>query len=357
MKDTAIRLLDTLTQAHGAPGFEGDVRALFELELSGLPVSTDPLGNTVATLEGSGQGPRVMVTGHFDEVGFLVQAITDRGLIKFISNGGWWSHTLLAQRVRIQTALNGEILGVIGSTPVHFLNESDRNRVMPLEQMFIDIGATSRDDVETFGIRPGDPVVPEAGFTRLANPNWLMSKAFDNRVGIAATIQTLQHFQNHPLPCQLFGTGTVQEEIGARGAMTVANRIQPDVALVMEGSPADDGPGMDLSLAQGRVGAGVQIRLADATAIMDRPLAHLAIETAKQEGIPYQIAVRSRGGTDARSFQAAQQGTRAIVLGVPARYIHTHNALIHVDDYLATVRLAIALVNRLDQSTFDSLSH
>ncbi len=356
MREKAISLLKELTEAHSVPGHEEEVRAIFvdELEECG-ELATDNNGSVFC--ETGGAGPRVLIAGHMDEVGFMVQNITPDGFLQFVTLGGWWEHNLLAQRVEIRTRDGEKILGLIGSRPPHFLPEAARKQVMSIDQMFIDIGAESRRDVvENFGIALGDPIAPVSDFTPLGRGDMFMAKAFDNRVGMAGTIQAGQILSQSGHPNRLIFCGTVQEEVGLRGAKTAANFIKPDVAIVLEGPPADDTPGFMKSDSQGELGGGVQIRLFDPTAITNPRLARLAIETAQAEGIPHQITVRRSGGTDAGSFHQANQGIPSIVLGVPARYIHSHNAVIDVNDYLAMLALTIALAKRLDEETVEGLT-
>ena len=354
-KTDAVRLLRELTEAHGVPGAEDAVRRIFLRELQGLgSVHTDRLGS--AAVERAGSGPRVLVAGHFDEVGFAVQQITPKGFLKLVALGGWWTHTLVAQRVRLLTKSGQEFIGVIGSTPPHFLGEAAKDKVLPLDQLYVDVGARSRAEAEALGIALGDPVAPDSAFTAMAGGQRFIAKAFDNRCGIAATIQTLQRLQNESLPCQLIAAGSVQEEVGCRGAVTLGTLTRPDVALVMEGTPADDTPGMPLDESQGALGNGVQIRVLDPTALMNRRLVNLVLETARAEGIPHQLAVRRSGGTDAKSFQFNATGVPCIVLGTPARYIHSHNSVLQLDDYLATVRLTAAVVRRLNAETVAGLT-
>jgi endoglucanase len=182
-----------------------------------------------------------------------------------------------------------------------------------------------------------------------------MAKAFDNRVGMAGTIQAGQILAQSTHPNRLILCGTVQEEVGLRGAKTAAHFSKPDVAIILEGPPADDTPGFARSDCQGRLGGGVQIRMFDPSAITNPRLARLAIETAEAEGIPHQVTVRRTGGTDAGSFHLANDGVPSIVLGVPARYIHSHNAIIDVNDYLHMLALTIALVRKLDQEAVTRL--
>ena len=354
-KTDAVRLLRELTEAHGVSGTEDAVRRIFLRELAGHgTVHTDRLGS--AAVEREDSGPRVLVAGHFDEVGFAVQHITAKGFLKLVALGGWWTHTLVAQRVRILTKSGQEVLGVIGSTPPHFLGESAKDKVLPLEQLYVDIGASSRTEVEALGISLGDAVAPDSAFTALAGGERFVAKAFDNRCGVAAAVQTMQLLKNESLPCQLIAAGSVQEEVGCRGAVTLGHLTRPDVALVMEGTPADDTPGMPSEESQGALGSGVQIRVLDPTALMNRRLVDLVLNTAKAEGIPHQLAVRRSGGTDAKSFQFHESGVPCIVLGTPARYIHSHNSLLHLEDYLSAVRLTAAVVRRLDTATVAGLT-
>ena len=363
MKDAAFSLLRELTEAHGAPGHEDGPRAIFAREMSPLgPLSTDRLGSVMVEIgggHGASRGPRLMVTAHLDEVGFMVHSITEAGFLTLVPLGGWWTHTLLAQRLRVLTRSGRELTGIITSTPPHFLSEAEKSKVLAMEQLFVDIGASSRKHAEeTLGVRPGDVAVPDSPCIPLADPDLLCAKAFDNRVGVAVTISALQQLAaaSFPAPGTLLGVATVQEEVGCRGAETAASLARPDIALVIEGTPADDTPGHPASSRQAVLGKGPQIRLMDPTALMNPRLVRFLTDTATEKNIPYQLAVRRSGGTDARSFTTAGLGIPCVVIGVPARYIHTHNAVIHLDDYLATVALVVEAVRRLDASTVASFT-
>lgn len=357
MKTKALALLKELTEAHSVPGHEDEVRAIFCDELGDLgEISCDRSGSVFCTLPGS--GPRVMITGHMDEVGFMVQNITPDGFIQFLALGGWWEHNLLSQRVEILTRGGGKIPGVITSRPPHFLGAAQRREVMSIDHMFIDVGAGTRREVENdLGISLGDPIAPSVPFSALAVQDRFMAKAFDNRVGMAAAIQAGQILAGAgDAPNQLILCGTVQEEVGTRGARTAANHAIPEVAIVLEGPPADDIPGFPHSECQGRLGGGVQIRMFDPSAIGNPRLAHLAIRIARASGIPHQITVRRSGGTDAGAFHLANQGIPTVVLGTPARYIHSHNSIIDIHDQLALVALTVELAKQLDAATVADLT-
>jgi endoglucanase len=356
MQKEAVRLLKGLTEAQSVPGHEEEVRAVFLRELDGCgEISGDRTGSVLCEM-GEREGPRVLVAGHMDEVGFLVQSLTMDGFLKFVPVGGWWPHTLLAQRVTVRTAEGCRVPGVIGSTPPHFLPEGQRKQLMSIEQMFIDVGAGSRDEVEALGIGIGDPVAPWVSFEPLACEGRFMAKAFDNRVGMAGAIQTGRRLSGKAHPNRLIVAGSVQEEMGLRGARTLARVARPDVAIVLEGPPADDTPGFPPAERQGRLGGGVQIRAFDPSAIMNPRLVRFVEETACAEGIAHQITVRRSGGTDAGAFHLSGEGVPSVVLGVPARYIHSHNAIIDIDDYLGMLALVEALVARLDDDAVKELT-
>ena len=354
MSDHSISLLRSLTQAHSVPGFEDEVRQIFSDQLSGCgSFGSDRLGSTYCQSSLVSDGQRILVAGHMDEVGFRVQAITPQGFLTFVPLGGWWGHNLLAQRVEIKTRAGRKIMGVVSSKPLHFLSKAERGKVQELDAMFIDVAASGAKEVAEWGIQIGDPVAPVSEFQATANPDRYLAKAFDNRVGMAGAIEVGRELLKN---CSgLVVAGTVQEEVGLRGSRTLGNLLKPDVAIILEGPPADDIPGQDLSLSQGGLGQGVQIRLHDPSAIMNPRLVDVAIEVASEEKINHQVTVRRSGGTDAGGFHLSNHGVPCIVLGVPARYIHSHNGIIDIRDYAAMVALTKALVERLSRDGLDSI--
>ena len=350
----ALRLLEAYTQAHGTSGHEDAVRAIFVRELRGRTLQTDGLGGVLASPSREKQGPRVVLTAHMDEIGFLVQAVTPDGFLRLTPVGGWPDGVLAAQRLRIWSrSAQKEFIGIVAALPPH----PGGAQVASADKVLVDIGARSAESVARLGIRPGDPVVPEGPFTALAEPGLYSAKAFDNRVGMTALTLATHQLDASATPCDLLAVATVQEEVGCRGAVVAARLAKPDVVIVLEGPPADDLPGLaPQGETQGALGGGVQVRAYDPKAIMNPRLVDLTLAVAAEKGIPCQLAVRRMGGTDARSFQAHELGVPVIVLGVPARYIHTHNAVIDLADLQACVDLSVALVRRLDAKTVKSLT-
>lgn len=356
IKTRALQLLRELTQAHGAPGGEDAVRRIFAAELGGA-VHTDKTGNVYHVKRGTADGPRVMLTAHMDEVGFMVQSITRQGLLRFVTLGSWSAQTLLAQRVRVRTRTGAEIVGVIGAKPPHLLSSNERDKLPNVEEMFIDVGARDREDVQDrFQIAIGDPVVPDSPFTQMFDPDVLLAKGFDNRVGLALVLQAVEELRQVDHANTVYAVGTVQEEVGTRGAQTAVFETNPEVAVVLEGAPADDFPSVSEDERQGVLGRGAQVRIMDPSAMMNKKFTQFVLDLATALEVPCQPSVRRSGGTDARVIHLHAAGVPTVVLAVPARYIHTHNSMINLADYENTLELVVELLKRLNAEAVASFT-
>lgn len=320
-----------------------------ELEKYSDEVIQDNLGSIFGVKKGI--GPKVMVAGHMDEVGFMVTQITENGMIRFQPLGGWWNQVMLAQRVQIMTE-NGPVIGVIGSIPPHLLTDAQRKKPMEIKNMLIDIGADDRKDVEKIGVKPGDTIVPVTPFQPMANPKKILAKAWDNRYGCGLSIELLKELQNEILPNELYSGATVQEEVGLRGAKTATNMIGPDIAYVLDASPANDASGDKTAF--GKLGKGALVRIFDRTMITHKGMREFVLDTAESNGIKYQYFI-SQGGTDGGNIHVSGNGVPTAVIGICSRYIHTSASIIHVDDYAAAKELLIQLVKKTDQTTVDQI--
>jgi endoglucanase len=350
-------LLRALSEASGVPGFEAPVAAIVRRELDPIcDVTWDRLGSIICRLRSSGPGPRVVLAGHADEIGFMVKLITKEGFIKFQNLGGWWDQVLLGQRVVIETRTGGRVVGVIGAKPPHLLPEDKRNTVVKAEDMFIDVGASSKEEVERLGVRPGDSITPASDFCALSVPNRLLGKAWDDRAGVALFIHALQALHDKPLGCELYGVATSQEEVGLRGATTSAHTIQPDVALIMETAIAGDVPGITEDESSVKLGGGPAIYLMDGSMIAQTRLRDLVVQTAEEENIPHQFALLARGGTDGGRYHLNASGAPSIVLGVPTRHIHSHSGIMDLEDYENSLKLVCKVVERLNAETVAALT-
>ncbi|OIN67097.1 peptidase M28 [Exiguobacterium sp. KRL4] len=353
MNEKTRELFRTLTELNGAPGFEHDVRQFVKERIAPVTdeIITDGLGSIFGKRTGQADGPRVMVAGHMDEVAFMVTQITKNGMLRIQPLGGWWSQVLLAQRFSI-CGDKGIIPGVIASTPPHLLTDEVRNKPMAIKDMFIDVGADSKEEAESFGIRPGIPVVPFFPFTPMANPKKIMAKAWDNRYGVGMAIELLEETTASDHPNVLFSGATVQEEVGLRGAQTATNLIDPDVAFVVDASPANDASGDKTEF--GQLGQGPLLRIKDSVMILSKEMTEYVLDTAESNNIPYQYYVGA-GGTDGGVIHRSNNGIPTTVVGLPARYIHTHASIMHTDDYDAAKELLKKLVTQLDATTLATL--
>ncbi len=352
-----IQLLREITDAPGVPGYEGPVRQVIRRYMEGLgDIQLDGLGSIICRKPGKSDRPRIMLAGHMDEIGFMVTLITKEGYLKFQTLGGWWSQVMLSQRVVVKTR-KGDVVGVVGSKPPHILSDDDRKKVVERTDMFIDVGAASEEEARNvFGIRPGDPVIPVAEFARMANPRLLLAKAWDCRVGVALFMEAIRALQGVDHPNTVYGVGTVQEEVGLRGATTSADLVDPDVGIALEVGIAGDMPGVKETEAQEKLGKGPTILLYDSSMVPHTKLRDFAFDTAEAEGIPVQVDAMARGGTDAGRIHLNRSGVPSLVIGVPTRYIHTHQGIISLDDYENALKLLLALIRRLDAPAVKSLT-
>ncbi|HEY3374686.1 MAG TPA: M42 family metallopeptidase [Candidatus Aquicultor sp.] len=347
----SVQVLEELVNAAGPSGFEGDVREVIRRELEPVAhIGVDNLGSIIARKQGASDNPKIMLAGHMDEVGLLVSLITKDGYIKFQPLGGWWGQVMLSQRVVVKGS-KGDAPGVIGSKPPHLLTLKEREKVVEMKDMFIDIGASSDEDVKEMGIKPGDPIVPVSPFTRMKKANMLMGKAMDDRVGCAVFIEIIKRLNGIDHPNTVFGAGTVQEEVGLRGAKTAADLVNPDVAFITEVSIAGDVPGVNENEAQAKLGKGPAIVVLDGSLIPNLKLRDLVVEVAEENNIPYQFQAGTRGGTDGGRIHLHGTGVPTLVIGVPTRYIHSHVSVIDYNDLEHTVELLIKTIQKLDVNT------
>jgi putative aminopeptidase FrvX len=351
MDNTEI-LLKELSETNGISGYEGPVREVVRRHLAGYGTfSQDNLGSLICEKRGTSASPRVMIAAHMDEIGFLVRQITPQGFIQFVEIGGFLNQVELAQRVVISTS-RGDVFGVLGSKPPHLLTPEARAKMTEKRDMYIDIGASSAEEVRAAGVRLGDPVTPVSDFAVLAGGRTYLGKAWDDRVACAWMIETMRKLAHIPHPNTVFGVGTVQEEVGLRGAMTSAQVIDPDVAIALEIEFTGDTPGFAETETQIKMGAGPCVILWDRWMIPNMGLRDLIIRVAEENSIPLQISSWFVGGaTDGATIHLTRAGVPTIALSVPCRNVHTHAGIIHRADYDHAVRLLTALIQRLDAQT------
>ncbi|MGM8366761.1 M42 family metallopeptidase [Virgibacillus sp. W0181] len=347
--DETLMMLKELTDAKGISGHEKEARDSMEKYIKPYAdeVFTDNLGSLIAKKTGDENGPKIMVAGHLDEVGFMVTRIDKKGFIYFQTVGGWWNQVMLAQRVTIMTA-KGDITGVIGSKPPHILSAEARKKPVEIKDMFIDIGASSKEEASEFGVRPGDSIVPYFEFTQMKNEKMLMAKAWDNRIGCAIAIEVLKKLKDEQHPNVVYGVGTIQEEVGLRGARTSAHAIKPDIGFGVDVGIAGDTPGISDKEADSNLGDGPQIILYDASMVSHKGVRDFIVDTAEEHQIPFQYSSMSGGGTDSGAIHLTANGVPSLTITIATRYIHSHAAILHRDDFENAVKLIVEAIKKLD---------
>lgn len=349
-----FELLETLCNTPGVVGNETKVGDLVFEELSRVcdSVQKDRLGSVIGELSGSRDNLRVMMAGHMDEVGYMIDYIHEDGYLDYHGCGGWDPCQQLGQRVLIHTRHEGSVLGVIC---VKNRTSDDWKTPLDAAKLYIDIGAFSRREAEGFGVRVGDFVSAESKLTRLNNPDMLLSKAFDCRAGVGVMLEAMKALKTSDHPNIVFGAGTVQEEVGCRGARTAARLVRPDVFIALDTGAAGDLPGDPKNRPDRGLSKGPGIVVMDRGMISPLKLRNWLIDLAEEMNIPHQVSYMDGGSFDSSTVHISGIGVPSIPVTIPARYVHTTGSIIHWADYKNAIDLVVAMVRKLDRTTFESL--
>ncbi|HRR88894.1 MAG TPA: M42 family metallopeptidase, partial [Methanoculleus sp.] len=290
-------LLRKLSDAHGVSGCEGSIRDIIRAEVAGSvdEIREDSMGNLIAVKRGDDFS--IMLAAHMDEIGLMVQYIDEKGFIRVVPIGGWFGPVLYTQRV-ILHGKNGPVMGVLGAKPPHMLKEEERKKEIKIEDMFVDVGAASEEEVKSLGIEIGTPITIDREFADLAG-NRVTGKALDNRVGVAMLIRALQRMES---PHTVYAVFTVQEEVGLKGAKVSAYSLNPDCAIATDVTIPGDHPGIEKKDASVEMGRGPVVSIVNASGrglISDPRMVAWLRETAERKKIPCQVEVGTGGNTDA----------------------------------------------------------
>ena len=342
-------VLRTLLSAHGPSGYETVPAGLWrEAASSFADVRVDGMGNSYATVAGTGGGLSLAIVGHVDEIGLIVTHIDDSGFVYFGSVGGWDPAILIGQRVTLTTRA-GQVPGVVGKKPIHLIKADERDKGTKLTELHIDIGAADGDEARGL-VRIGDTAVISAEPVELPNGR-AVSRAMDNRLGAFVAYEAARLVaEAGGAPGDVVGVAAVQEEIGLNGARTAAFALRPDVAIVVDVTHATDAPGVDAKeLGEHKLGSGPVI---ERGAILNPAIYELLHEVAEAEGIPTTVAASGRGtGTDADVVHMSREGIPTTVIGIPLRYMHSPVEMVQVDDVLNAAKLIAAFAQRLVPGT------
>ncbi|MBS7620869.1 M42 family metallopeptidase [Candidatus Bathyarchaeota archaeon] len=342
---TLAETLEKLSNACGVAGREEEVRKLMKGMLKPYmdEVKEDKLGNVIGIKKGEKNAPKVMLAAHMDEIGLFVKTISKEGFLQFTKMGGIDDRILLAQKVIVHTE-KGPLHGIIGSKPPHIQKEEERKKVMTYDELFIDIGAENQEEAKKMGVKIGDPISFDIKFAKISD-DIVIGKAFDDRVGCAVMVEAAKQLKE--TECTVYAVGTVQEEVGLRGATTAAFGIYPDVGIALDVTIAGDVPSVKEVEAPVKLRKGPSITVADYGLITHPKVLRLLVDVAEENKIPYQLETGLQGSTDAARISLTREGVPSGVISVPTRYIHSPASLLSLKDTENAVKLTVAAIQKI----------
>lgn len=333
-------LLEKLSNAHGVAGNEIGVAKLLKEELAPYvdEFQSDYLGNLIAIKGKDKEGPKVMIAAHMDEVGLMITSIERNGLLKFRPVGGIDPRVLVSKPIRIG---DNSVRGVIGAKPIHLQKPGEREVALGFDQLFIDIGAKSDDEAKR-QVKLGDYCSFETEFKKI-NEILCKGKAFDDRVGCSILAEILK--EDFPFP--IYAAFTVQEEVGLRGATVAAYTINPDIAIVLEGTSASDVPESVEHRFSTSLGKGPALSVIDASIIVQKNLLKEVVKVAEKNNIKFQYRQTAVGGNDAGKIHLTREGIDTFTISVPCRYIHSPVSLMNLEDYQGSLKLVSCILKEI----------
>jgi endoglucanase len=341
--------LEKLSNACGVAGREAEVRNLMIKLLKPHvdEICVDKLENVIAIKKGKKTAPKIMLAAHMDEVGLMVKTISKDGFLQFAKMGGIDDRILLAQKVTVHTE-KGPLPGIVGSKPPHIQKEEERKKIVTFDELFIDVGAESREGAAKMGIKVGDVIGFDVKYARIGKDT-VIGKAFDDRVGCAVMIETLKLLEKSD--CTIYAVGTVQEEVGLRGAATAAFGVDPDVGLALDVTVAGDVPGVREFDTTVKMGKGPTLTVSDSGLITHPKILRLLLDSAEENKIAYQVEAGLLGSTDAARISLTRQGVPSGTISVPTRYIHSPVGMLSLKDAENSAKLATVAIQKI-QKTF-----
>jgi putative aminopeptidase FrvX len=336
--------LEKLSNACGVTGRENEVKDIMIQLLKPYvdEIQMDKMENVIAIKKGNAKAPKIMLAAHMDEVGLMVKTITKDGFLQFSKMGGIDDRILPAQKVAVYTK-KGIYPGIIGSKPPHIQKEDERKKIITYDDLFIDVGAENKEDAVNMGIAIGDPVAFDIKYVKLSK-DAVIGKAFDNRAGCIIMVEALKLLKQ--TECTVCAVGTVQEEVGLRGAATAAFGVDPDLAIALDVTIAGDVPGVREFDTTVKMGKGPALTISDSGLITHPKVLRWLIETAEEEKIPFQIESGLLGSTDAARISMTRQGIPSGNISIATRYIHSPVGMLSLKDIENSAKLTAAAIQK-----------
>ncbi len=340
-----IELLKLLCETPGVPGYEDRIRKIVAAQMKPYvdEFSVDALGNIIGIKRGK-EDKKFMMAAHIDEIGFMVNHIDDEGFIRAVPLGGFDPKTLTAQRVIVHG--REDIIGVMGTKPIHIMSEEERQKAPKLEDYFIDVGLP-KEQVDKL-IRIGDPVTRERDFVEMGNN--VNCKSFDNRISVFVMIEALKKIKSHSV--EVYAVASTQEEVGLRGAQVAAQSIKPDIGIGLDVTLANDVPDSKAFESVTKLGVGTAIKILDSSVVCNSRVVDFLRNLAEERSIPYQMEILPRGGTDTAAIQRYGLGAAVGCISVPTRYVHSTIEMCSKDDIQASIDLLAAFIETCHEGDF-----
>lgn len=337
-----VNALEKLSNVCGVTGREDEVRKLLKPMIKPYvdEIKEDKLGNLIGVKKGKKKVPKIMLAAHMDEIGLIVKNVTKNGFLQFAKLGGIDDRILVAQRVLVHTK-KGVKPGIIGSRPPHIMKAEEKKKAIEAESLFIDVGASSKKDAQKIGVEVGNVVSFDTKFAKVTK-DLVIGKSFDDRVGCCLMVEVLRQLKN--VDCTVFAVGTVQEEVGLRGATVSAFQIYPDLALAFDVTVAGDVPGVKEVESSVKMKKGPVIGVMDAGLITHPKVLSLLVSTAEKIKVPYQLETGLAGSTDAARIALTREGVPCGTLAIPTRYIHSPTSMLSLSDVQNATKLAVAAI-------------
>ena len=351
-----VKDLISFSNLNGISAHEEKIAEAIKKSLNNLPnliFERDGLGSLAVIKKTNPNAPTISFTCHMDEVGFMVTKIDKYGFIKFSPIGGWWGHVVLGQVLTITTSDGKEIKGVVGSTPPHLLSNEKMKTVIKISDMFLDIGASKKEEVLKIGINIGDQITPCVTPWQTVNKDRIFAKAHDNRASVVAGIEVMKALENIDHESNVIFVASVQEEVGLRGAKTSSFKWTPDVAFAIDVTIAHDTPGVKDRSSE--INTGAALSMFDSYIIANPKLFKMVEKIAKKYKIDYTYDSLVAGGTDAGEIHMAKDGVITMTLSIPSRYMHSHYSMVSAHDVQAVVDVIVNFIKDFNQEKLSSL--
>lgn len=347
-----MELLRKLCETPGISGYEERIQKVIKEELGKVTdeVKIDKLGNIIGIKKtkkamGNSLPKKVMLAAHMDEIGFMISFIDKDGFLRFAPVGGFDPRTLIAQRVVVHGVK--DIGGVIGSKPIHILEEEEKKKATKIKDLFIDVGL-KKDEVSKI-VKPGDFVTLDRDFKEL-NSKIITAKALDDRVGVYVMIEALKRIKDCYV--DIYAVATVQEEVGLRGATVSSFSVEPDLGIALDVTIASDLPGTKEEEMVTNLGGGTAISLMDSHTISNKKLVDFLRKIAEENKIKYQTDILLGGGTDAGAIQRSKSGVPVCTVSIPTRYVHSVVEMCHKEDIENSIKLICKFLENAHQGEF-----